>query len=88
MLSANNFCTESRIKTIGKEKKHSGKISSPRAIILALSEEFLRQEHFFGSRRRKFKKSLSCLQTFSTVNIHLYKTYAQIWHNFNFVFYI
>jgi hypothetical protein len=34
------------------------------------------------------KKSFFHIQFFSILNIHLYKTYARIWHNFNFVCYI
>jgi hypothetical protein len=43
---------------------------------------------FSDSPQRKFKKSLFCLQFFSIINIHLYKTYAQIWHNFSSICYI
>jgi hypothetical protein len=74
-------------KALGTEK-HSSKISFPRANWLALSKEFLCQVQFSDSRQRKFKKSLFCLQFFSIINIHLYKTYAQIWHNFSSICYI
>jgi hypothetical protein len=62
-------------KTLDKEKKHSARISLPRAKRLALGKEILKNQFFY-------------LQFVSILNIHLYKTYAQIWHNFNFVCYI
>jgi hypothetical protein len=62
-------------KALGTAKKHSPKIPLPKANWLALGKENLKN-HFFASN------------FFSILNIHLYKTYAQIWHNFNFVCYI
>jgi hypothetical protein len=44
---------------------------------------------FSDSQQRKFKNSLFCLQFFlSSTYVHLYKTYAQIWHNFNSICYV
>jgi hypothetical protein len=69
------FFAESQTKNSRQRKKHLAKISLPRANFLALGKEILKN-HFFH------------LQFFSILNIHLYKTYARIWHNFIFICYI
>jgi hypothetical protein len=53
-----------------------------------LAIDFFTDSQTKNSRQRKFKKSFFCLQFFSILNVRLNKTYAQIWHNFNFVCYI
>jgi hypothetical protein len=70
--------TESKKENSRRRQKLSVKSSSPRANRLALGEGFLRREFFFALGKEIFKKSLFHLQTFSTINMHLYKGYIQI----------
>jgi hypothetical protein len=73
-------------KTIGKDFLGREPLFLRREPLAWLStKNFFTWEHFFSSQQNKRKKSLSCLQTFSFLNIHWYETYAEIWHNFNFV---
>jgi hypothetical protein len=49
--------TESKYENSRRRQKLSVKNSSPRPNRLALGEEFLRREFFYGSRRRNFLKN-------------------------------
>jgi hypothetical protein len=57
-------------------KKISVKNSSPRAFPWLSAKNFFLKNHFFTSK------------LFSILNMHLYKLYVQIWHNFISVCYI
>jgi hypothetical protein len=52
------------------------------------AKNFFAKCNFLTFGKENFKKSLFCLQFFTILNIHLYETYAKIWHNFNSICYI
>jgi hypothetical protein len=52
------------------------------------AKNFFAKCNFLTLGKENLNKSLFCLQFFSILNIHLYKTYAQIWHNFSSICYI
>jgi hypothetical protein len=83
-----NLYSRWRIKLSAKKKILSVKNYSPRASRLALGEEVLRREFFRSRRSNFFKKSLFHPQTFSIINMHLYKWYVQIWRDFISLCYI
>jgi hypothetical protein len=61
---ANELLCREPNKKLSAQKKHSPKISLPRANWLALDKVFLCQVQFSDSRQRKLKKITFCLQFF------------------------
>jgi hypothetical protein len=69
-----------RAKSFGESRpmgSESKKEKSRRRQKLSV-KSFFSESFFFLSAKKFFKKSLFHLQTFSTINMHLYKGYVQI----------
>jgi hypothetical protein len=80
--------------SVPRAKKNSQHIQNshirnylPKGSRLALNKKFF-PEWISSALGKDIKKTLSELQTFCIRNIHLYKTYIEIWHNFNSICFI
>jgi hypothetical protein len=65
-------------KALGTEKNTRQRFLYQEPIGWLSAKNFFAKCNFMTLSKENLKKSLFCLQFFSILNIHLYKTYAQI----------